>query len=229
MLHEANSSRGFVLFGLFISAILVAGGMFVAGLPVPERSVADKDPARTGHAREPGVAQPPGGRPPDPETVRNTLPPAVAPDPDRPLEVPPGVAGTDGSRLPASREIAEARVLLSLPLPPADAAEGRLVDAFPQDVIPPAPGATVLGSSIASSGNTLQAGLRAAGASGDVLLFYADHFTALEFQAGPRSTSAGTTTAVWSYGSSSITVSVGPAEPAAGPEYSVFAVLRAGI
>lgn len=217
--------RTVVLLGLLLSVLLVAAGMVLARLPG-----SGAGPAPGENAQQPGAAadQVPGGAvPQETAAAPNTLPPAPAPDPDRPLEVPPGAAGQPGGSLPASRELPEPRTLLSLPLPEADAAEGRLVDAFPQDLVPPVPGSRVLSSSVASSGNTLQTGLRAAADPAAVLEFYDGHFAALGFQPGARETAGGVTTAVFSYGNSSVTVTAG--EPAPGAEYFVFAVLRAGL
>ncbi|MER2135253.1 MAG: hypothetical protein ABS910_11310 [Arthrobacter sp.] len=220
-------SRTVVLLGLVLSVLLVAGGLVLARLPG-----SGAGPVPEGEAWQTGAAadQIPGGSVPlATAAAPNTLPPAPAPDPERPLEVPPGAAGQPEGSLPASRELPEPRTLLSLPLPEPDAAEGRLVDAFPQDLVPPVPASTVLSSSVASSGNTLQAGLRAAADPAAVLEFYDRHFAALGFQPGARNTAGGVTTLVFSYGSSSVTVSTLPeTTPGADPEYFVFAVLRAG-
>ncbi|MER1995496.1 MAG: hypothetical protein ABTA24_03230, partial [Arthrobacter sp.] len=212
-----------MLLGLLLSVLLVAGGLVLARLPGSGTGPA---PVQNAQQHSPAADQVPdqvpGGAVPPQETAAapNTLPPAPAPDPDRPLEVPPGAAGQPAGSLPASRGLPEPRTLLSLPLPEADAAEARLVEAFPQDLVPPAPGSRVLSSSIASSGNTLQAGLRAAADPAAVLEFYDGHFAALGFQPGARETAGGVTTAVFSYGNSSVTVTAGEAVPEA--EYFVF-------
>ncbi len=216
-------SRTVVLLGLLLSVLLVAGGMVLARLPGSGTGPVPQENAR--HSGAPAGQVPGGSVPLATAAAPNTLPPAPAPDPDRPLEVPPGAAGQPDGSLPASRELPEPRTLLSLPLPEPDTAEGRLVDAFPQDLLPPVPASTVLSSSVASSGNTLQAGLRAAADPAAVLEFYDRHFAALGFQPAARNIAGGVTTAVFSYGSSSVTVSTAPE---AVPEYFVFAVLRAG-
>ena len=222
-----RTRRALVLLGLVLSLLLVAAGMILSWLPG-----SSSDPAPREDAHGPAADEVPGGAVPRETGAAppNTLPPAPAPDPDRPLEVPPGAGGQPEGPLPASRDLPEPRILLSLPLPEPDAAEGRLVGSFPQDLVPPVPASTVLSSSVASSGNTLQAGLRAAADPAAVLEFYDRHFAALGFQPGALNTAGGATTAVFSYGRSSVTVSTAPeTAPGTGPEYSVFAVLRAGL
>lgn len=234
-----RGTKAFVVAGLILAAVLVAGGIILSGLPGPASGPEADTSAGTGTdagtdtgGLSPGSAPAPGEyTAEDAASVPGARPPAASPDPERPLEVPPGSAVAGAGTLPASRVLPEAKTLLEPPLPPADAAEGRLVDAFPEHVLPLSPGTKVLASSIASSGNTLQAGLRASTSSGtdEVLAFYAGHFESLGFQPGAPETSGGTTTAVWSYGTSAVTVSVGPATGGEDLPYSVFAVLRAGV
>jgi len=231
-----RGTKAFVVTGLLLAAVLLAGGVILSGLPGPA-SAPEAQPAGAGAGT--GGLSPDSGPGPAPgeftaedaASAPGARPPAASPDPERPLEVPPGSTVAGAGTLPASRVLPEVETLLELPLPPADAAEGRLVEAFPEHVLPLSPGTKVLASSIASSGNTLQAGLRASTSSGtdEVLAFYASHFESLGFQPGAPETSGGTTTAVWSYGTSAVTVSVGPATGGAELTYSVFAVLRAGV
>ncbi|MCC3297247.1 hypothetical protein [Arthrobacter caoxuetaonis] len=237
-----RGTRGFVLAGLFLSALLVGGGILLSSLAGP----APEDPAANSRGPGPGAApgrESDGGQEADPgqepgsnageesAAAPNTQPPAAVPDPERPLEVPPGSAGNAAGPLPASRDVPEPMTLISLPLPPADAAEGRLAGGFPEQLVPPAHATEVVSSSVAASGNTLQAGLRAtsAAAARDVLAFYSEHFSGLGFQPGAEETVGGTTRAVWSYGTSSVTLSIGPDAGGAALDYSIFAILRAGI
>ena len=217
-----------MILGLALSVLLLASGAMLSRLPggggavpLPAFPQTAATPASEGPAALGGPA------PQRTAAVPNSLPPAPAPDPGRPLEVPPGAAGPAGGPLPASRELPKPDTLLSLPLPPADSAQGRLVHNFPGTLVPPAPASTIISSSVASSGNTLQAGLNGTGEAAAVLAFYADHFGALGFHAGSIEAAGGTTTASWSYGNSSVTVSTGAAASGAGPGYFVFAVLRA--
>ncbi|MFZ3454197.1 hypothetical protein [Arthrobacter sp. 7Tela_A1] len=233
---KLRGTRGFVLAGLFLSALLVGGGIFLSSLagPKPQDPAANsREPVpETAPGRQADAGQEPGSNSGE-ETlaVPNTQPPAAVPDPERPLEVPPASAGDGAGELPASRDLPEAMTLINLPLPPADAAEGRLVGGFPEQLVPPAPATEVVSSSVAASGNTLQAGLRATGAAvpRDVLAFYSEHFRNLGFQPGAEETVGGTTSAVWSYGTSSVTLSIGPEAGGTAMDYSIFAVLRAGI
>ncbi|MGW9402481.1 hypothetical protein ACWGQ2_00760 [Arthrobacter sp. NPDC055585] len=224
--RQLTARRAVVVLGLGLSILFLAGGTLLARLPGNVAfPAADGTPAPL-----PTADQVPGGIPPQKaQESTGALPPAAAPDPDRPLEVPPGAATRDSGSLPVSRELPEARVLVRLPLPAADAADGHLVADFPQDILPVVPGSLVLSSSVASSGNTLQAGLHASGDPTAVLEFYEGHFQALGFQPGARETAGGTTTAVFSYGSSSVTVTTGEGTPGTAAEYFVFAVLRAGL
>ncbi|WP_066299125.1 hypothetical protein [Arthrobacter luteolus] len=233
-----RGTKAFVVTGLILAAVLLAGGVILSGLsgPASAPEAQDAAPDAAPGAGTGGLSPGPGPAPgeytaEDTASAPGARPPAASPDPERPLEVPPGAAAAGAGTLPASRVLPEAKTLLEPPLPPADAAEGRLVDAFPEHVLPLSPGTRILASSIASSGNTLQAGLRASSSSGtvDVLAFYASHFQSLGFQPGAPETAGGTTTAVWSYGASAVTVSVGPATGGADLPYSVFAVLRAGV
>lgn len=223
--RQPQTGRALVFLGLVVSVLLVAAGMILSRMPGNSGAPA---PGENGQ----GIAadQVPGGAvPTETDAAANTLPPAPAPDLSRPLEVPPGAAGQPAGSLPASRVLPEPRTLLSLPLPDADAAEDRLVDAFPEELVPPVPGSRVISSSVASSGNILQAGLRAAADPAAVLEFYDGHFAALGFQPGAPETAGGVTTAVFSYGNSSVTVTAGGSVPGTGTEYFVFAVLRAGL
>ena len=228
-----GGTKTFVLAGLGLAAVLLAGGAFLSGLPgstpAPATQDADSHSDSGGLSQDPRQA-PGENAPEDLPSAPSALPPAASPDPDRPLEVPPGSAATAAGTLPASRSLPQAKALLDLPLPLADAAEGRLVEAFPDQLVPLSPGAQVLASSVASSGNTLQAGLRASSSSStdELLAFYAGHFENLGFQPGAPETSGGTTTAIWSYGTSAVTVSIGSGGGGPDLPYSVFAVLRAG-
>ena len=242
MPRTSRGPKAFVAAGLGLAAVLLTGSAILSSLPGPgPGSGADSGPATqdaeegsqaSGSDQARGSEQAPGERSPeDSAAAPSALPPPASDDPERQLEVPPGSAGTGAETLPASRAVPEANVLLTLPLPPANAAEHRLVEAFPTQLVPLSPGAVVLSSSIMSSGNTLQAGLSANSSSGpeDILAFYAGHFESLGFQPGAPETAGGTTSAAWSYGSSAVTVSIGPGAGPEGTSYYVFAVLRAGV
>lgn len=109
------------------------------------------------------------------------------------------------------------------PAPGPESATGALVESHPYQVLPLAPGARVLTSSVAPSPGRLQVALTAAGADADrVLAFYRGHLSGLGFRVMPGQAAGGGEAAFFSSQSSSVVITVDPHDDS----YAVFAVLR---
>lgn len=124
--------------------------------------------------------------------------------------------------------------LVSGPLPGDDAADGRLVTGYPTDVAGPADGDTVVSSSVASEGDTMQASLTARSDSTPDTV--RAHFEQLWTSRGlapegvdvPDIGADGLGEVQVTYRTETAAVTLAARSTGTGTVYSVFAVLRAG-
>ena len=216
------------------AAVVLVGTLIVVGQNQAE-SGADASGPRASTA--PSTAAPSATPSATPQATQ--LPSSVPPVVSDPLPADPAATAAPGERystevlppsapeptgLPPSKPLPE---LVSLPLPAADSASGRLVSGFPSAVIPTAPLSQVVDSSVTAEGHRLQATLNATTRStgAEVLDYYRGAFAPVGLYDSAAPAAAGSSALVFARDGSSITLTV--TDDVDGCSYSIFATLSA--
>lgn len=169
---------------------------------------------------QPGSAPPVGATPGS--TGQSDAPgtPTPAPTPVDGSEVQPlDARQTDASRLP---DLPQSTPLVAAPLPADATAAGKLVDGFPAAVAGPLPDATIVDSSVASDGATMQVGLTARTDQSATVV--ADHYRELWRSLG-LIPAGGDGTAI-SYADRFTSISLTTSDTGTGLVYQIYGTLR---
>ena len=222
------------------AALLVAGGLIVAAQQGTSRTDAGAR-VQTPSTSAPSAPAPTAAGPIGGQDEPDTSTPVPAPDgvPDDHAATPGPGNGDPGTRYstevlpPAGQPTASLPqskpppVLVSLPLPASNSAEGDLVDGFPTTAIGTAPGSTISGSSVSSEGARLQATLTARSTltGTDVLGYYRTAFAQLGLYDVAAPAAAGSSALAFTRDENSVTITV--TERAGGCSYEIFASFTA--
>jgi hypothetical protein len=160
---------------------------------------------------------------PDPTVAPGGQSSRSAPDTTRTSTEVQGSGASTGRTNPASTPIAP---LLTGPAPKTASKTGSLVDGFPT-TIPVAHTSTITNSSVASSGDIVQATLvaKTSMSAADLLDFYQSTFAKVGLPGTEVPAVGGSTAFSFAHGNDTVTVTVTATK--SGANYSIYAVLRA--